>query len=152
MSSFTHLKGTWRAEDFLTLLTCIIHAYLHTELDKPQAPPGLTLLTLRLSPLMYQIRSGTVKGFTTHFTCMRFLSTMCYHVSLNAWQGHISFPPLLISVRFLTILCRFMLGEAQGWQVALLCSLHLFTWLLFFPDTHQAQCVSRLSFGGRIWR
>lgn len=53
VSSFTHLKGTWRAEDFLTLLTCIIHAYLHTELDKPQAPPGLTLLTLRLSPLMY---------------------------------------------------------------------------------------------------
>lgn len=75
-------------------------------------------LTLRLSPqsnFSYLLEmKWTGKGFTTHFTCMRFLSTMCYQVSLKPWQRHGSFPALLTSVRVLTILCCFMSGEAQG--------------------------------------
>lgn len=78
-----------------------------------------TLLTLRLSPqsnfsYVLEMKWNSQRLYHTLYTYE--VSLHCYHMFLNASQGHVNFPALLISVRFLTVLCRFIFGKAQGWQ------------------------------------
>ena len=115
----------------------IIYACLHTELDKPHAPPN-TAYTQTFTPeqLLLRIRNEVDSQRLYHTLYM-------YEVSLHYVLPCVS-EGLAASCKLSCFadLCKVShrLVSSHVWgstgMVALLCSLHLITGLLFFPDIH----------------